>query len=414
MEAEPAVHAEVGMLERTMHEPTQNLIRAFPDSKHMTAFAGNLFEWLCRELSPNGEPLSESRARALLLSANVLDEPTRNGFSQVVESDYGMRLALYDLLSESGLSDNEIVTSLASARSSLPADASHVDPVWLSLAVAVFAWRSDFLLDGLDPASPPDPYSPAGQVLKRAAHVIRLQVQRSATERDKLGRKLAYGGTPTLDSLSRDPALAPLPPYYRPPVPVRYPEYAPGIQVNPDESEPSQQAPARGESIQIDAEEVAGSQPAAGSLPVTQPPLRIDASQVEPAARGQSPNVVMPNATTRVNTGSTSSSRLRGRAKGPMKSTKLRVLVQEYPDGPGLYGLQVRVASSAIRNYVAGTTGKDGEFLCEVPVPLDGGSTYDIDVTWPRDFGGDVERKSITLNTDRTTFVLPFYRKMKP
>ncbi|MEZ4516529.1 MAG: hypothetical protein R3C44_06725 [Chloroflexota bacterium] len=39
--------------------------------------------------------------------------------------------------------------------------------------------------------------------------------------------------------------------------------------------------------------------------------------------------------------------------------------------------------------------------------------TYDIDVTWPRDFGGDIERKSITLNADRTMFVLPFYRTLK-
>jgi hypothetical protein len=96
-----------------------------------------------------------------------------------------------------------------------------------------------------------------------------------------------------------------------------------------------------------------------------------------------------------------------------MGVTKLRILVQEHPDGPGLYGLQVRVSSRGIRRYVAGTTNKVGEFLCELPVQLDAGMTYDVDVTWPRDFGSEVERKSITLNADRTHFLLPFYRTLK-
>ena len=60
------------------------------------------------------------------------------------------------------------------------------------------------------------------------------------------------------------------------------------------------------------------------------------------------------------------------------------------------------------------TTDRDGTFLCELPVRLHTGLTYDVDVTWPRDEGGDTERKSITLNADRTEFTLPFYRKLKP
>ncbi len=101
------------------------------------------------------------------------------------------------------------------------------------------------------------------------------------------------------------------------------------------------------------------------------------------------------------------------RGRAPMATTKLRVVVQAYPDGPGLYGLQVRVGSRGIRRNVAGTTNKDGEFLCELPVQADMGLTYDVDVTWPRDYGGEVERKSITVNADRTHFVLPFYRTLK-
>ena len=122
----------------------------------------------------------------------------------------------------------------------------------------------------------------------------------------------------------------------------------------------------------------------------------------------------MPNATAAANTaGATDAARRMGRGRGAMKATKLHVVVQEHPDGPGLYGLQVRVSSRGIRRYVAGTTNKDGEFVCELPVQVDAGLTYDVDVTWPRDFGGEVERKSITLNADRTHFNLPFYRTLK-
>ena len=53
-----------------------------------------------------------------------------------------------------------------------------------------------------------------------------------------------------------------------------------------------------------------------------------------------------------------------------------------------------------IRSHVAGVT-----------VPLHEGLTYNVSVTWPREFGGEAERKAITLHADRTLFELPFYRK---
>lgn len=71
----------------------------------MAAFAGRLLESLNRDLNPNGKSLTESRARAILLAANVLDEPTRHSFAQAVESEQGMRLALYGLLRDSGLAE---------------------------------------------------------------------------------------------------------------------------------------------------------------------------------------------------------------------------------------------------------------------------------------------------------------------
>lgn len=403
-----------------MQETALKLIQAFPGQAQLTAFAGRLLEWLNDDLNQGGEPLTDSRARALLLAGDVMDEPTRHSFTQLAENETAARIALYDLLRETGLADNEEIAVLAAASAQTSGSERANPPAWLALAVAGHAWRSGFLLDRLDPAYPPEPYSPAGQVLKRAASFVRQQVQRNATERDKLGRKLAHNpvaaGTATLDSMSPGETIAPLPPYFRPPVPVRYPEYTPEIEVNPEEAgQPA--GPARGEPLSIsDADLV---QPAA---PQTQPVIRIDPSQIETPARPAAPRpsappptVVLPNATTTVNTPSprTVGRRGLGSRRVPMKVTKLRVVVQEYPDGPGLYGLQVRVSSRGIRRYVAGTTNKDGEFMCELPVDINAGLTYDVDVTWPRDFGGEVERKSITLNADRTHFILPFYRTLK-
>jgi len=78
-----------------------------------------------------------------------------------------------------------------------------------------------------------------------------------------------------------------------------------------------------------------------------------------------------------------------------------------------MYGLQVNVASKSVKKHLAGITNRDGKLLCELPINKKEGVTYDVDVTWPRDLGGETERKSITLHADRTEFVLPFYIKSK-
>jgi len=410
-----------------MQETALSMIRAFPGKAQLATFAGRLLNWLNQDLNAHGEGLTESRARALLLAAEALDEPTRHSFAQLTDTEPGTRIALYDLLRESGLGSKDEVAALAATTAAAAAEAPP-SPAWLALAVAVHAWRSGFPLDRLDPAAPPDPYSPAGQVIKRAAFFARQQVQRSATERDKLGRKLAYAGgaaTPGLDALRPDGSIAPLPPYFRPPVPVRYPEYTPGVQVAPEEVDAPTPATAPGAPLSIsEADLTPPPAPPAPSSPVVQPPLRIDASQLEPPVRPttqppapQRPerpaNVIMPGPAARANVSGATSAVRRRRGRAPMTTTKLRIQVQEHPDGPGLYGLQVRVSSRGIRRFVAGTTNKDGEFICELPVQAETGLTYDVDVTWPRDFGGETERKSITLNADRTHFVLPFYRTLK-
>ncbi|MEZ4519980.1 MAG: hypothetical protein R3C44_25180, partial [Chloroflexota bacterium] len=203
--------------------------------------------------------------------------------------------------------------------------------------------------------------------------------------------------------------IAPLPPYYRTPIPERYPEYArETVHIDPQEAD-STPTINRGEPISISKDDLEDDQPA----PTAQPAIRIDSSQVEPPTP-RPPTVQMPSASVTANTTSaTTAVRQRGRKKPPTKKTRLRITVQEHPEGPGLYGLQVRVSAPSARQQVAGTTNAEGQFTCELPVYADVGLTYDIDVTWPRDFGGDIERKSITLNADRTMFVLPFYRTLK-
>ncbi|MFW6069122.1 MAG: hypothetical protein ACOC9E_06035, partial [Chloroflexota bacterium] len=63
--------------------------------------------------------------------------------------------------------------------------------------------------------------------------------------------------------------------------------------------------------------------------------------------------------------------------------------------------------------FVAGTTNREGHFLAELPVRESEGLTYDVDLTWPRELGGETERKSLTLHADRTEFALPFYVRLE-
>lgn len=398
-----------------MSDTAQKWVQSQAGQQQLTVFASRLHAWLLADLDSSADAFTESRARALLLASDNLDDPTRNSFTQLVAAEPALRAALYDLLSETGLSENEDVAVLSAtvAQSAPPATLPEIP--WLALAVAAFAWRNDFLLDQLDPGSPPTPYSPAGQVLKRAAQYVRQQVQRTATERDKLGRKLAFnaqaGGTPTLDTLNPESGVAPLPPYYRSPIPVNYPEYSrETLYVEGDESS-QETPPERGPAISIQPDDLTD----APTPPATQPAIRIDASQLEPPrpAPSQPSPVVMPDSVTSANVRPQTRSSRRRRSGEATKMTKLRVEVKDNPDGSGLYGLQVRVSSTGIKRHVAGTTNQDGVFTCELPVPVNSGLTYDVDVTWSRDFGSETERKSITLNADRTMFTLPFYRTLK-
>ena len=403
-----------------MQPQAVKLIQSLENLPQLTSFASRLTAWLLSDLNPPTSEVrfTESRARAVLHAANVLDEPTWHSYQRLMETPLALRLALYDLLIGAELAGEKEVEALVVASTA----AATPTPVgWLLLCAAAFAWKRGYFLDQLDPSSPPLPDSPAGQILSRAMAFIRQQVQRGATERDKLAKKLEYqpGGavSPSLETMpSAQETIAPLPPYYRPPIPVRYPEVSrETLQVTPTEppvpSTPSA-PPAinRGTPIVISREDV---EPMPNP-PTRMPPITINREQVE-GSRPPSPlpasAVIMPNSAVEPKPSLTVAFRQMFRNE-PMKTTKLRVMVQEYPDGPGLYGLQVRVTCPTIRSYVAGTTDRTGKFLCELPVRLTSGLTYDIDVTWPREHSGETERKSITLNADRTEFALPFYRRL--
>ncbi len=401
-----------------MTDLAQNLLQAHLTNNHLSLFATRLLDWLIADLNSSEEPapeFTESRAKALLRAANVVDDPTRHSFIKLMESNpTAVRVALYTLLKESGIAENDEVGALTAVtgQTAPPAEQPHIQ--WSALAVAAFAWQNGYPLYQLDPASPPDPYTPAGQLITRAGHFMRQQVQRTATERDKLGRLVAYSETavsnqfPNLNEMSQQDPIAPVPPYYRPPIPVTYPEFVnESIEIEADDAvdpvlnvEPANEPPAPPPSPRLTITEE--------DLPQPQrmPPLRIDQNQVPPTPRrvtGTRPQNEFGRAIRR-----------KYRSRGAMTTTKLRLIVQEYADGPGIYGVQVHVKCRGVRSFVAGTTNRDGRFLCEIPVPRNGALTYEAEVIWPRDFGGDTERKSVTLHADRTEFTLPFYQRFNP
>jgi len=352
----------------------------------------------------------------LLRATQTIDDPTLHDFARLMENVPAARLALYDLLTTSGLAEHEEIQGLAAAISNTqsPNTQSPNTPIsipWHSLAIAAYAWKSGYPLYQLDPASPPGEYSPAGQLVRRAASFMRQQTLRTATERDKLARQTAYDPTavtavPTLDELPEHPPIAPAPPHFRVPAPVRYPEMArETITVEPDEAAPP--GIVRQPPLTITAEDLenAPRPPTAARRPIRVTPEQTPSPAPPPAQQ--------PSAATGNHSLGQAIQKRFGR-KEKLTTTKLRILVQEYQDGPGLYGVQLYVSCQGVKASVAGTTNRNGVLLCELPVRVHSGLTYDVDVIWPRDFGGETERKSITLNADRGEFTLPFYLRYQP
>lgn len=405
-----------------MGDLAQELVQAYLDDDHLRLFAQRLTDWLITDLNQSDESVpdfTESRAKALMRASNAIDDPTLHDFTRLLETDTAVRMALYDLLSESGLAENEEVTVLAATVGTL-STTEQPKIMWPALAIAAFAWHSNYPLYQLDPALPPSEYTPAGQLVKRAASWMRKQVQRSATERDKLARTLQYdpntavSNAPTLDDLPNQPESVAAPPHYRPPIPVKYPEVSnETIVVDTDEEDepvetnyPVTTPPAKFVITEDDLADIPSSQ-----TPITRPTLRITHEQIEAANPPASPSRPPSRSSTANSSMGSAVQRKYGRRER-LTNTRLRVIVQEVQDGEGLYGVQVHIECRGVKASVAGTTNRNGVLLCELPVRIHSGLTYDIDVTWPREFGGHVERKSITLHADKNEFVLPFYVRL--
>ncbi|MDJ0754711.1 MAG: hypothetical protein QNJ45_14400 [Ardenticatenaceae bacterium] len=368
-----------------INRTAQKTVQSLPDKSSLDAF----FQGWLHSLTADSD-LSQTGARAILRAAGLLDDALLGDFQRVMSTETGLRLALYDLLTHYHPHLGQVE----------PRQPTQGIP-WELLLLSLFADKNGYDLTQFDVHSPPAAYTPAGMALQATIQYMRTQTQRSATERDRLARQLAYSGessVPSLDQLSSTGGqVAPAPPHYRTPIPVQYPEYNQEINISTDEAvgESNHTVPLqRGAEIKITPED----------LPAAPPPPQPRPQPPRPAPRRQPTPQPPPQ--------SSFARSIRQLFRNEqLKTTRLRIVVQDYPDGPGIYGLQVTVSSKSIKSYVAGTTDRQGRFLCELPVRLTSGLTYDIDVSWPEDLGGRIERKSITINADRTEFTLPFYRR---
>ncbi len=392
-----------------MDRKTVLLMQQLPESRVGLA-AARLLEWLRREMGENLEnpSLTESRARALLLATQMVDEPTLHDFQRLIPQADAQRVALGELLSAARLGERVELAWLMLA--SQPPTALP----WLALVVNAFAWKQGYAVQQLDPTTPPATYSPAGQVLHQAGQWLRRQVQRSATERERLARQWGFDSArvPTLEELPpTQVGVAPLPPHFRPPIPVRYPEYNDPLTVTSEELPADPPPVARGEPISITPQELPAelSITVEPSRPAPEPEIKVGVPQAAPRPTQRGRETATQIAHTLTDLAGAVRRKFRNE---PLKSTKLRVVVQSYPDGPGLPGLQVKLRCHGVSKYVAAATDAQGIFRCELPVREYSGLTYDVDVTWPREYGGKTERKSITLNTQRTEFTLPFYYRL--
>lgn len=347
------------------------------------------------ELSMQG-----NRIRAVFLATNLLDDTQIRDFFRLIENEAPMRVGLSELIQETGID----------ATSSHVVDQfDFIDVEWLVLVTAAFAAKAGYPLDALDPSSPPTLNTPAGLMLQKVSQFIRRQADRTATERDRLAKKLAYTGPAAVPaaaaSADGDPQT-PLPEYYRPPVPETYSEFNPDLALSEDE-------------VPVDAEAHAVDD---GRLRITEadlepqpnvtrmPPIKITEDQLKPKRKTTTRQEIVSIGPSTIDQLTSAISNLFN--SEPLGTTRLKVQVQESPDGPGVYGLQVRVTCKGIRSHVAGTTDRNGRFTCELPVRQSTGLTYDVDLSWPEELGGEIERKSITMSADRPEFELPFYKRL--
>ena len=101
-----------------MENQSTRLVRSIRDPIQLADFIQRLAEWLIKELNRGYERVpafTESRARSLLRVTEVIDDPTLGDFDRLMADEGAARLALHDLLHESGLSESAEAVGLATA-----------------------------------------------------------------------------------------------------------------------------------------------------------------------------------------------------------------------------------------------------------------------------------------------------------
>ena len=94
------------------------LIQSLPD-EHLDIFARRLTAWLLQNEGPEGETADEftdSRAKAILRTTDLLDSPTLNSFFKLMTNVKAIRILLAQLLKDNALANEDDIQTLASIR----------------------------------------------------------------------------------------------------------------------------------------------------------------------------------------------------------------------------------------------------------------------------------------------------------
>lgn len=385
-----------------INEPVAAVLRGLRDDQLYS-----LATTLAAQVAPD---MADSRAQALLRAMNVADETLLSDFESRMLDSKRMRVALYDLLDSAEM---DPPTQLTSSDSLTTAG-------WLRLAVGAYAHKVGFPVSELDPANPPTQFSPAGQVIHRASDWARRQVQRSATERDKIARKLAYDGSTTALAATASTA-APEP--ARGNVPVTHFEFNDDVSISADDvvsntdvtAAPSVSQPAAAQSGSLRITDDDLEQPIDITLGESRTVPRVagansaDGQNLRQALAENLPELRDAAIATASALGNAVRAQFRSETLTPIR---LRVEVYDKPNGARLPSVQVTISCKGVKGNIAGTTNNNGVFAVELPVRAKEGLTYHADVTWPLSLGGQTERKSVTLSQNRTEFLLTFYRNL--
>ncbi|MFK7800783.1 MAG: hypothetical protein AB8G95_04055 [Anaerolineae bacterium] len=388
----------------------KTLIRSENDVEGLTQLAASIQATLLSEIKTPIHLLA-SRVRTIFLAADLLDDALLREFNQAMTREASLRLAL-----------DELFSRFAAPTENLKLAQTDEKVEWLVLVTLACAAQKGYIIENLDPASPPRTNSPAGIMLSQIADYFRAQTRRTATERDRLAKKLAYNPSLAHVPLTSAPSNqtgSTNAENVRSPAPVTYFEHNPAIKLTEADLDLPPQTVVTTPPVSVDmptappAQPVAPQTPNPPVTPQTMPPIKISRDSVTPLSEkvtAQASNAWREIGAPAVNSVANKMRDLL--ATEETTTTLLRVNVLDRPEGNGIVGVQVTVTCKGLRSHVAGITDRDGRFACELPVREASGLTYDVMVSWPREMGADREKKSITLSGDRGDFDLPFFRSL--